>query len=287
MNDQAENLRRLVEPTEVTEAKVIAVVSGKGGVGKSNVSLNFAISLSQLGKRVAIFDLDIGMANLDILMGLTPSYHIMDLLDNQLSIWDIIEEGPGGIAYIAGGSGFSKFVELDDQRMQRFFSQLELIGQHYDYIILDMGAGATKGSIQFVLAADDVFVVTTPEPPAMTDAYAMVKYIFLHEKEKPLYLIVNRAESTKEGNRTLDSFKRVALQFLQKDLSILGFIPNDTIVMRAVKAQTPFVVMDKEAKASKAMLQLASSYLGEDRQQPTTFGHFISKVKRLFKEKPV
>ncbi len=285
MNDQAENLRRLVDPKDTAEAKVIAVVSGKGGVGKSNISLNFAISLAQRGKRVAILDLDIGMANLDILMGLTPTYHIMDLLDNQLSIWDIIEEGPNGIAYIAGGSGFSKFVELDEQRMQRFFSQLELIGQHYDYIILDMGAGVSKGSIQFVLAADDVFIVTTPEPPAMTDAYSMVKYIFIHEKEKPLYLIVNRAESVKEGNRTLDNFKRVAQQFLQKDLSILGFIPNDATVMKAVKAQTPFVVMDKEAKASKAMLQLTSSYIGDDKGATTTFGHFISKIRRLFKEK--
>lgn len=285
MNDQAENLRRLVEPTETREAKVIAVVSGKGGVGKSNVSLNFAISLAQRGKKVAVLDLDIGMANLDILMGLTPDHHIMDLLDSQMSIWDIIEVGPYGIAYIAGGSGFSKFVELDEERMQRFFSQLEMIGSHYDYIILDMGAGASKGSIQFVLAADDVFVVTTPEPPAMTDAYAMVKYIFLHEEEKPLYLIVNRAESEKEGNRTLESFKRVAQQFLQKDLSLLGFIPSDKIVQKAVKAQTPFVVMDKEAKASKAMFQLTSSYIGDDQTSPTKFKNFISKVRLLFKEK--
>ncbi|NEU29354.1 MinD/ParA family protein [bacterium LRH843] len=284
MNDQAENLRRLVEPGQSEGAKVVAVVSGKGGVGKSNVCLNFAISLSRMQKRVAIIDLDIGMANIDILMGVSPSYHIMDLLEGGLSIWDIIEEGPAGIAYIAGGSGFSEFIQLDEIKMERFFNQLELIGTHFDYIFLDMGAGATKSSIQFVMAADDVFVVTTPEPPAITDAYAMVKYIYLHEKDKPTYLIANRVESEKEGLRTLTSFKKVAGQFLQKDVFTLGSIPFDHTVMKAVKAQIPFVLMNEKGAASKALQHLAATYLGKNEERPTTFGHFIHKVRHLFKK---
>ncbi len=283
MIDQAESLRRLVNRTQINEAKVIAVVSGKGGVGKSNVSLNFAITLAQFGKKVAIFDLDLGMANVDILMGLSPSRHIMNLIEEELTIWDIIEDGPEGIAYIAGGSGFSKFVEVDKKGMDRFFSQLEQLYHHFDYIILDMGAGATKMSVQFALAAHDVFIVTTPEPPALTDAYAMMKYIILQEQEKPFYLIVNRTESKKEGDNVLTSFTRVATQFLQKEVQILGAIPFDQAVMKAVKAQVPFVLMDQKSQASKAMRDIATLYIGEQTRQPRRLEHFVTKMKRLFK----
>lgn len=283
MIDQAESLRRLVDQKSPKEAKVIAVVSGKGGVGKSNVSLNFAISLAKLGKRVALFDLDIGMANIDILMGVTPTYHIMDLLNEQLTIWDIIEEGTEGIAYIAGGSGFSKLVELDHTKMERFFQQLEQLGPHFDYIIMDMGAGATKTSIQFVLASHEVFVVTTPEPPAITDAYAMMKHLIIQDKEKPFYLIVNRAESKAEGERVLNSLVKVALQFLGKDVRKLGSIPFDQTVTKAVKAQKPFILLDKNAQASRAVFQLTSLYIGESKQRPSRFGSFVSKMRHLFK----
>ncbi|MDT8859007.1 MinD/ParA family protein [Alkalihalobacillus sp. MEB130] len=284
MNDQAESLRRLINMNDEKEAKVIAVVSGKGGVGKSNVCLNFAISLSNLNKKVAIIDLDIGMGNLDILMGLTPSYHLLDMLENQLSVWDIMEESDVGISYIAGGSGFSTFSKLNEEKMHRFFSQLEKIGKKFDYIFLDMGAGATKESLEFILAAHEVFIVTTPEPPSITDAYSMLKYIYLQENEKPLYLIVNRADSEQEGNRTLNSFKKVAMQFLSKEISILGFIPDDTNVKKAVKAQIPFVIWNDQTKASKAVKQLASSYIGE-LHQPTKFGQFIGKMKKIMASK--
>ncbi|MCL7746486.1 MinD/ParA family protein [Halalkalibacter alkaliphilus] len=283
MNDQAENLRRLIEMNDKKEAKVIAVVSGKGGVGKSNVCLNFAISLSNLNKKVAIIDLDIGMGNLDILMGLTPRFHLLDMLENQLSIWEIIEESKVGISYIAGGSGFSKFADLNEEKRQRFFSQIEQMGQAFDYIFLDMGAGATKESLKFVLSAHEVFIVTTPEPPAITDAYSMLKYIYLQEKDKPLFLIVNRADSEMEGTRTLNNFKHVALQFLQKEISTLGFIPNDASVSKAVKAQIPFVIWNKQAKASIAVNGLASSYLGVGKQSPTKFGQFLYKMKKMVK----
>lgn len=280
MNDQAENLRRMLNNDPPKDAKVVAVVSGKGGVGKSNVCLNFAISLAQSGKKVAILDLDIGMANLNILMGLSTNYHLMDLLDNQLSIWDIIEEGPAGISYIAGGSGFSSFVELNDEHLHKFFAQLELIGDRFDFIFLDMGAGATKESIEFIMAAHDVFVVTTPEPTAITDAYSMIKFIHLKDDTKPMYLIVNRVDSNSEGQRTVESFKNVAFKFLQKDMKALGSIPNDAAVSKAVKAQVPFVLFDRTAKASKAIAQLASFYIGEKRETPTKYDQFLSKIRK-------
>lgn len=282
MNDQAESLRRLVERKNDGGAKVIAVVSGKGGVGKSNISLNFALSLAKLNKKVAVLDLDIGMANIDILMGLTPSYHMMSIIEDELTIWDVIEDGPNGIAYIAGGSSFSTFVEVDEKGMNRFFQQLEQLCYHYDYIVMDMGAGVTKTSLQFTLASHDVFIVTTPEPTALTDAYAMMKHILQHDQSKPFYLIVNRADSKKEGTTVLNSFTRVAAKFLNKDVHGLGMIPFDKKVMQAVKSQTPFVLMDEHAKAAKAMQQIASTYIGEQLNKASRIDHFVTKMKRLF-----
>ncbi|GAE29265.1 MinD/ParA family protein [Halalkalibacter hemicellulosilyticus] len=279
MNDQAENLRKMVASEATKEAKVIAVVSGKGGVGKSNVCLNFALSLTRLGKKVAIFDLDIGMANLDILMGVSSTYTIMDALENELSIWDIIETDEDGLAYIAGGSGFSSFVELTESKIQRFFNQLELIGQHFDYVFLDMGAGATKASMQFILAANEIFVVTTPEPTSITDAYAMVKYIHLSDEHIPMYLLINRAESEKEARDTEQNFKRVTLQFLGKHLLTLGYVPFDDKVTKSVKAQKPFVILYPQTRASQSIAQMASSYLGIKESTPSKFGQFIKKMK--------
>src|SRR5690625_5040272 len=149
MNDQAHNLRKMVEARKHTslDTKVIAVISGKGGVGKSNVSLNFALSLQEEGKKVLLFDLDIGMANLDILIGVSPRYHVVDLLEHDYTIWDIIEKGPLGIPIVAGGSGLLNVFRLDEEKQVRFMKQLQILQGAFDYIIFDMGAGASEDSL--------------------------------------------------------------------------------------------------------------------------------------------
>lgn len=281
MNDQAESLRRLVKKSNGNGAKVIAVVSGKGGVGKSNLSLNFALALLKRGKKVAILDLDLGMANIDILMGVNPMRHMMDVIGEQLSIWDVVEEGPEGLAYIAGGSSFPTLVEVDDEGMRRFFTQLEQLCNYYDYIVMDMGAGVSKTSLEFTLASDDIFIVTTPEPTALTDAYAIMKQIALKDQSKPFYLIVNRTDSQEEGENVGKNFTRVAARFLNKEVRVLGTIPYDKKVIQAVKAQTPFVLYDESAKASKAVFQLAALYIGEQPDDSNRFDNFVSKIKRL------
>ncbi len=282
MNDQAEALRRRVQLSESKEATVIAVASGKGGVGKSNVCLNLAIALAQHGKRVAIFDLDFGMANVDILMGVSPRFHLIDMLESRLTIWDILEKGPGGISYFAGGSGFTGFIHLNESKLNRFFGQMEAISSRYDFIFLDMGAGATEESMKLILAAHEVFIVTTPEPTAMTDAYSMIKYIHLRDQKKPMFVIVNRAESDQEGRHTIENLQRVAKQFLQKVLTPLGVLPYDQAVSKAVKAQTPFVLYDNKAQASAAMFELARSYLGLERSSESRAASFIARVRTFF-----
>ncbi|MEC2073125.1 MinD/ParA family protein [Alkalihalophilus marmarensis] len=281
MNDQAESLRRIVSHSGGPGAKVVAVVSGKGGVGKSNVCLNFALSLIKLDKKVAIIDLDIGMGNLDILMGMQSKRTIVDLLKSEWTIWDIIEKGPEDLSYLAGGSGFSELIELKTEDLERFLTQLKALETEYDYIFLDMGAGVTKEGLKFILAAHEVMVVTTPEPTAMTDAYAMIKYIYLEDETKEIMVIVNRCETSREGEQTASNFKRVTKEFLKKEVSVLGSLPDDRSVSRAVKAQKPFVHFDTKSNISKAMRDLVLRYTGTKRPKPNySFSQLIRGLKR-------
>lgn len=288
MHDQAESLRKLVSSYEslANDTKVVSVVSGKGGVGKSNFSVNFAIALRQAGKRVLLMDLDIGMANADILMGISTRYNIVDMIENQLSIWDIIEKGPGGIAFISGGTGFSKVFQLNERKFNRFVEQLEKLNGEYDYIIFDMGAGVNENSLKFILSSNESIIITTPEPTAITDAYAMLKYLLQLKKEIECKILVNRTDSKKEAIKTGENFKRVARRFLDKEVAFLGYLPNDKLVLKAVKRQVPFILLEPKGRISKNLQEIARLYLQETKksEQPM-FRSFINNFKKLFKER--
>ncbi|OLO40911.1 cobyrinic acid a,c-diamide synthase [Alkalihalophilus pseudofirmus] len=285
MNDQAQSLREIMENQDSKKGtKVISVVSGKGGVGKSNFAINFSLGLSRAGKRVLLFDLDIGMANIDILMGVSSKYNIVDMIENELTIWEIIELGPENISFVSGGSGFTQLFKLNEQKFQRFVSQLELLRDQFDYIIFDMGAGVSDDSMQFILSSNEVILVTTPEPTSITDAYAMLKYINIKIDEIQCLLIINRTETDKEGQLTAQNFQRVVKQFLQKDIMYLGNIPNDKTVTKAVKSQIPFLLLDPKAKSSRALELIVQQFLGEQNEEPLKphFNSFIKRFKLLF-----
>ncbi|WP_247747173.1 MinD/ParA family protein [Alkalihalobacillus sp. BA299] len=286
MNDQAESLRKIMNNIDNgNDTKVISVVSGKGGVGKSNFSINFSIGLSQAGKRVLLFDLDIGMANVDILMGVSSKYNVVDMIENELTIWDIIETGPENVSFVSGGSGFTQLFKLNEKKFQRFMTQLESLGQEFDYIIFDMGAGVSEDSMQFILSSNEVIVVTTPEPTAITDAYAMLKYINSKMDSIQCSIIVNRTDTNKEGLLTAQNFMRVVKQFLQKDLTYLGSIPNDKSVSKAVRSQKPVLVLDPKAKSSQAIELIVKQFLGEQKidQDKPQFHSFLHRFKRFFR----
>ncbi|WP_216827969.1 MinD/ParA family protein [Alkalihalobacterium elongatum] len=285
MNDQAESLRRLMDNKNgMCDTKVISVISGKGGVGKSNFSINFSLGLSRAGFRVLLFDLDIGMANVDILMGMTSKYNIVDMIENELTIWDIIEKGPGNVSFISGGSGFSQLFKLSERKLERFVTQLETLKQHYDYIIFDMGAGISEDSLQFILSGNEAIMVTTPEPTSITDAYAMLKYINNQVITIKCSLIVNRTETEKEGKVTGENFQRVVKQFLQKEITYLGSIPNDNTVKKAVRSQLPFLLLDPKAKSSRAVELIVQEFIGEQREQKSNsdFNLFVQRIKSFF-----
>src|SRR5690625_5265006 len=169
MHDQAERLRHKLSPNK-KQAKTIAFASGKGGVGKSNTALNFAIELQDRNFSVLLVDLDIGMGNIDILLGSSSKYTIINFFTEFIPIHGIIESGPKGLSYIAGGANLNDMMHLDDDKLDYFFKQYNMLANTYDYIIFDLGAGITDAILSFILAADECFIITTPEPTAITYA---------------------------------------------------------------------------------------------------------------------
>jgi flagellar biosynthesis protein FlhG len=284
--DQAEMLRnRMQFPQETPpEAKVISVVSGKGGVGKTNIALNFALALQKLGKKVILFDLDIGMANLDILMGITARKTIVDMIEQDLPIRDIVETGSHGLAFIAGGTGLTTLFRLDEDNLSWFLAQLQSIHSNYDFIIFDMGAGISTDSTKFILSADEIILVTTPEPTAITDAYSVLKFIHYKEKQLPLHLLVNRCDSEKEGQEITARFQAVAEHFLQKKISLLGMLPDDRTVLQAVKSQVPFLDFAPKSKVSRSLKEVAKNYAGIENDRHRSFGSFLNKLKNHLTE---
>jgi flagellar biosynthesis protein FlhG len=276
MMDQAQSLRQLVSSQEPklaekgeTSARIITVCSGKGGVGKSNFTLNFALTLKAMGKRVLLFDADIGMANIDVLMGVSAKYNLYHLLKREADIEQIIQLGPNGLPFIAGGSGMDELFSLSESDLNYFTAQIALIGDSMDYILFDTGAGLSKETMKFITSADDCLVVTTPEPTAITDAYALMKVVNRTYPEISFKLIVNQAGDEREASVTSDKIRMAATRFLQLDVSYLGHISSDAHVVQAVKRQTPFSLAFPNSVAAKDIHRLALSYLTIDGKKDT------------------
>lgn len=284
MYDQAERLRNRLKGQD-KQAKTIAIVSGKGGVGKSNTALNFSIELQNRGKKVLLFDLDVGMGNIDILLGNESKHSIVNLFNEFLPIHDIIELGPKGLSYIAGGSSLNELIQLDEDKLNYFYEQYDRLVNDYDYILFDLGAGASISSMSFVLSSDECVVITTPEPTSITDAYSMIKHIILQRKDMPISVIMNRCNSRKEGVRTLEKFNQVVSHFLHSNIIKMGMLPNDQIVSTAVIRQTPYILLNKNAPVSKALNEIVTNFLQQTNElnelQRVSFvqklKHFLSK----------
>ncbi|ADM69741.1 Flagellum site-determining protein YlxH [Paenibacillus polymyxa E681] len=267
MSDQAQSLRQMASsldkyrlPPRNRQAKIITITSGKGGVGKSNFTLNFALALQSLGRKVLVFDADIGMANIDVLMGANSQYNLLHLLKREKSIDEIIQTGIGGLPYIAGGSGMSELFTLSDDDLNYFAEEVEKIAADMDYILFDTGAGLSKENLKFITSADECLVVTTPEPTSLTDAYALIKVVNGLQKDTVFKIIVNRADNDNEARQVADKIALVAKRFLEIEIPLLGHISDDTHVMQAVKRQVPFMVAFPGCVASRDVLNLAHRF---------------------------
>ncbi|PLT31565.1 MinD/ParA family protein [Peribacillus deserti] len=284
MKDQAEVLRHRLDKLRTKKhTKAISVISGKGGVGKSNFSLNFAIALSQKGKSVLVFDMDIGMGNIDILMGSTSSKNIVHFFEGSLPLEEVISKGPADISYIAGGTGLPTIFQMAPEMVDQFFKEFERIMEDYDYIIFDMGAGISEDTVPFLLAGDEIFVITTPEPTSVTDAYAAIKYLALQQQSIPFFLICNKAGDEKEGKLTLNRLQNVVRQFLKLEMNVLGVLPDDKIVSKSVIRQTPFIINSPSSKISTALNILISSYLSNEYPEVPleSIKGFVSRLRQF------
>lgn len=283
MKDQAEQLRLLIQQ-EKQHAKILAVISGKGGVGKSNFSLNFSILLAKQGKRALLFDMDIGMGNIDILMGSIAKHSIVDFFQNELTLLELITKGPHDFSYISGGTGLTSLFSMNDFQFQQFTSQFLALQKQYDFIIFDFGVGITKESSEFLMCVDEIITITTPEPPAIMDAYSVIKYVHMRNRDVPIYLVCNRMMKESQGKHTFLRLQTTLKRFLDKDSISLGYLPESKYVLQAVSRQTPFTVFKPNSDISIALEKITLHYLlnAPDVVKNRENHSFVAKLKNFF-----
>lgn len=255
VEDQAAHLRTMMRSRH--RANVIAITSGKGGVGKSNVAVNLAIQFASAGRDVVLLDADLGLANADVLCNVDLPYNLSHVIARKKELADVLVNAPGGFRLIGGASGLARMADLSDFDRQRLVNALGELETQADIILIDTGAGISPNVLSFTRAADHALVVTTPEPTAITDAYAVIKVISRDAGDRRLSLLVNQARNTQESQVVYDRIAKVARQFLSVDVYDAGHMPADENVPLAVRRRTPFVLGAPRCAASIAMGQLA------------------------------
>lgn len=275
MTDQATRLRQMVgiDTAEMPEdlsfmqtrawgnVRVIAITSGKGGVGKTNLAVNLALALRRRGLRVLVIDADLGMANVDILLGSASRKYLLDLVRPDVKLDDVIVETPHGIQYISGGSGIEKALAYDHAEKLLLQQKLADCATRADLILVDTGAGLGRNVMDFILAADEVLLVTTPEPTSLTDAYAVMKAYSIYATQKNLRLIINRVYEPKESREVAMKLQRAAEKFLHMKVPCLGYVFEDTAVTKAVRRQAPLLKETPNAAAARCIDALAQALL--------------------------
>jgi flagellar biosynthesis protein FlhG len=295
MEDQAEKLREIMrERTEYPapagtapgaskderRSRIIAIASGKGGVGKTNVSVNMALAYARLGKKVVVMDADLGMANVHVMLNIRPKWTLYNLIRKQKTMREIMVETEYGISVVAGASGFSKIANLDEEDRQNFIDEMNTLSKA-DVIIIDTSAGGSSNVLDFIAAADDAVIITTPEPTAIADAYSIMKIIAteMDSLNMELKLVVNRVHSVAEAKNAADRMTSAAWQFLNLKVDYLGFIYDDTVVSHAVLRQKPFMVIDPKSKASLCVQHIVGRLEKSDVKES---GGFSGMIKRFF-----
>ncbi|MCK4796389.1 MAG: MinD/ParA family protein [Spirochaetes bacterium] len=287
MVDQANDLRKIMQ-TNIYASKpgiktrVIAVSSGKGGVGKTNIAVNLGIAFSKMRKKVVVMDADLGLANVNVCLGIIPKYNLFQLVKRQKRMKDIIIDTDYGIQIVAGASGFSKIANLTDEERRDFIREIDALS-YADVIIIDTGAGVSKNVLSFIMAADEALIVTTPEPTAITDAYGIIKIIAteINNPSLEIKLIVNRVNSLVEGRRVAERVINIASQFLNIKVENLGSIYEDRIVSQGVIKQTPFISIDENSKASIGIKHIVSRLEGIEFKEGSGLRNFLIRLLGL------
>lgn len=288
--DQANTLRNALNEQNIRKefsSRVITVTSGKGGVGKSNFTLNLAVCLVSRGLKVIIFDADFGLANIEILSGVSPQHTFADVMNGRKTIEEVITEGPGGVDFISGGSGIVDFIRSGDAKINFILDNFSVLDKIYDIILVDTAAGVSDNVLNFVRASSEAIVVTTPEPTSLTDAYALLKSVKYISKETELpnfHIIVNRIDELKEGHEVFNKLLSVCGNFLKLNLNLLGFIPNDSQLPKAVKKQQAAVLFAPKSAFTRAVGDIADSLVSKSVviRGTTGIATFMKRLVRMF-----
>lgn len=252
--DQAAGLRRMANPRPV---KVIAVSSGKGGVGKTNVSVNLATQLAGMGREVMLLDADLGLANVDVLLGLSPKYNLSHVIEGKATLEEILVSGPNGVHIVPAASGIQRMAELSQAEHVGLIRGFSELSHALDYLIVDTAAGISDGVMSFARAAREVLVVVCDEPSSITDAYALVKVLNTDHGVQRFHMVANRVRTPTEGHGLFSKLARVTNKFLDLTIDYAGAIPEDELIRKAVQRQKPVSVAYPGAPSARAFAELA------------------------------
>lgn len=296
MGDQAEKLREIMQNQHNIKhnsfkndslknnsvrrnTRIIAISSGKGGVGKTNIAINMALAYAQLGKKVVVMDADLGLANVNVVLGIIPRYNLYHLIRKQKKMREIIQDTNYGIKIVAGASGFSKIANLSDDERKNIITELSELSVA-DILIVDTGAGVSNNVLSFIAASDDALIVTTPEPTAITDAYGIIKIIAteIDNINIGLKLIVNKVKSVTEGKRVAERVINIAGQFLNLKIDYLGSVYDDVLVHTSVVKQKPFLLTDPKSKASICVKHLVGRLENIEYKEGSGISGFLKKL---------
>ncbi|MBM9616495.1 MinD/ParA family protein [Desulfobulbus rhabdoformis] len=267
--DQAGTLRALNTPAPDqgrvgrTTTRVFAITSGKGGVGKTAVVANTAVLLARMGKRVLILDADLGLANIDVVFGLAPGRNLNHFFAGEQGLESILTDGPEGIKILPAGSGVQSFTRLDSHQKMRLLEGLETMNNDFDFVLIDTEAGISENVTYFNTAAQEILVVTTPDPTAITDAYALMKLLSNQYHEKHFNLIVNFIKNEDEALDVYRKLTMVANRYLDISIDYIGSIPRDKMMVDAIRKQKVLVQLFPESKTASSFEALARTIVQE------------------------
>jgi flagellar biosynthesis protein FlhG len=265
-----------------TAVRVLAVASGKGGVGKTNVTANLAVALAQRGTRVWVLDADLGLANLDMIYGMHPAHTLEGVLRGERRLADVVAEGPAGVRLVPAASGVAELTTLTAGQQLRVLEEVDALDGELDVLLIDVAAGISSNVLYFAAAATETLVVTTPEPTAIADAYALVKVLSTRWGHRTFPVLVNMATSEHDAAAAFDRLASVASRFLSVRLESIGWVPADEAVPRAVRAQRPVLLVSPDAPASRAIAAVAARLAVA--AQPETTGGLQFFFRRLLDE---
>ncbi|AEJ40536.1 Cobyrinic acid ac-diamide synthase [Sulfobacillus acidophilus TPY] len=279
VRSRVEETTREVLQERIEGARVLAVASGKGGVGKTSLTLNLSLALADRGQRVVVLDADLGLANINILLGYEPVYTLWDVVERHIPLRDTVQPGPKGIRIIPGGSGIAELARLDTVEISHIIEGFHELEGECDWLMIDTGAGLSEGVLAFVLAADETLVVTNPEPTALADAYGLIKAVWEQEGRVALKLVMNRVKSLDQGAKLGQRLTDLAQKALGQSVEFLGSIADDANVARAVMRQEPFYLAYPKSEATMAVGDIADRLL--HRVPPPRRGGWGAFMKRL------